>query len=466
MKNNKMNFSVRFCLSMITISFLASVLCVQRAHSYPICVINVGNCISAKSTIVSTSSGIVDLKSPGPGSLIHQSAEACFAAGQEFANKNSCSSPILADFSYSDIESEQAFLLPAVVSVNTLVVSSLTGDATGFHVRFNRNLNAKTLNLYNNQTNLLGVADVSLSNSTSGNIPGSVVLDRDHRGFRFVARGGLLQPTTYTVKLVSATNGVVGLDGALLDGNRDGVAGDSFTGTFIVANEATPVLAIKKFMRGPGQSVDLLVSNPATGSMNLGGLPLGLNLMGIAGVRKLSFDLEYDGSLLSITGAIAGSELPAGATVAMSGADGLRRFEITSSVNLPNISSHLVKIVAHVPASASIGQSQILRVSNVKINGATVSFRADPSVHLVGYFGDTDRSWSYTNADVTLLQRVSVGQDSGFVAYPLIDPILVGDINGSGSFSAIDATRLLQEVNFVNGLASTDRPEIPPVPSP
>jgi hypothetical protein len=54
--------------------------------------------------------------------------------------------------------------------------------------------------------------------------------------------------------------------------------------------------------------------------------------------------------------------------------------------------------------------------------------------------------------------RAVAGLDSGFAAYPMIDPLLIADTTRNGSISSLDATRILQEV------VGLDRPEISPIP--
>ena len=46
---------------------------------------------------------------------------------------------------------------------------------------------------------------------------------------------------------------------------------------------------------------------------------------------------------------------------------------------------------------------------------------------------------SYSAADALRVQRVVVRLDSGFSPYPLVDPLIVGDINGNGRLDAGDA---------------------------
>jgi hypothetical protein len=60
---------------------------------------------------------------------------------------------------------------------------------------------------------------------------------------------------------------------------------------------------------------------------------------------------------------------------------------------------------------------------------------------------------------------VLVKLDSGFAAYPNVDPLIIADINGSGTLTSLDASRVLQEVSYLTGASSVDRLEIPPIPA-
>jgi hypothetical protein len=86
-------------------------------------------------------------------------------------------------------------------------------------------------------------------------------------------------------------------------------------------------------------------------------------------------------------------------------------------------------------------------------------------LHLVAYLGDTSGNAAYSTLDGQQIQRVIVKRDSGFAAYPNVDPLLVADINGSGSLTSIDASRVLQEVSYLTRASTIDRPEIPAIPA-
>jgi hypothetical protein len=48
-------------------------------------------------------------------------------------------------------------------------------------------------------------------------------------------------------------------------------------------------------------------------------------------------------------------------------------------------------------------------------------------LHLVAYVGDGDGNGSYSSNDAVLITRVGLQTDSGFTAYPLVDPVIVAE---------------------------------------
>jgi len=82
----------------------------------------------------------------------------------------------------------------------------------------------------------------------------------------------------------------------------------------------------------------------------------------------------------------------------------------------------------------------VLTVSNVVVKTAsqTLPSIGNSAVHLVAYEGDADGNGVYTSGgDSVELTRVHLGTDSGFPAYPLIDPVILGDVDNPdlGNFS-------------------------------
>ncbi|MBL8339682.1 MAG: hypothetical protein JNM97_23150, partial [Rhodoferax sp.] len=257
----------------------------------------------------------------------------------------------------------------------------------------------------------------------------------------------LLANGSYTVTLDSRANAFVTAQGGLLDGNRDGTAGDNYTGSFSI-NGSGAVLRIGEFSRGPGQAADV----PATAA----GVPI--TLTGATGARAVSFTLAYDPALLQITGVSGGAGIPAGSTVSADfSTPGQVHIALALGDALGAGGLELVRLTAQVPGSAPYGAKQVLDLRDITLDtGATV--RDDDGLHLVAYVGDASGNAKYSTLDVQRIQRAVLHMDSGFGAYPLIDPVVVADINGNGALSSLDAQRVLSEV------MGLDRAEIPAIP--
>jgi RHS repeat-associated protein len=331
-----------------------------------------------------------------------------------------------------------------------LIVSSFQPTSTGFLAEFNRLLDPSSLNLYDTQTSGFGPPDVTLVGAVNGPVTGSLVVDGAARTITFIKTRGPLEPDTYTVTLRSADNGFKDLDGGLLDGNRDGTTGDDYVDTFVVTPSAAVVVSVPDFTRGPGQAVDLLPLGV--------GIPISLN--DGAGVTSVDFALVYDPELLTISAVTPGDSLPPGTVVeADLTTRGMVSVRVVAPAELGAGAIDLVRLMAEVPDTAPYRATHELFFTTVALNGGTLPAVADDGLHLVAYFGDTTGNGTYSALDGQRTLRVAVDLDSGFAAYPLVDPVLVADITANRAISALDATRILQEV------VGLDRPEIPTLPT-
>jgi hypothetical protein len=338
-----------------------------------------------------------------------------------------------------------------------LVVTSATATSTGFSANFNRNLDASTLNLYDVQGQP-EPADVTLVGDTVGAVRGSLVVDPGLRKVTFVCTGGVLQPDTYTVTLRGGANGFQDAAGHPLDGNRDGTPDDDFVDTFTVAPEPV-VVGLPDFTRGPGQQVDV----PADGNGLL--LTLSDARTGGNGIESVVVKIRYDPALLNITAAEPGPDAPGGAMVlADTGTPGLLTLSYSSpGAPLADGTFQFVRLIANVPASANYNSSYLLDLYDLQVTdsaAAMVPATADDALHQVAYFGDATGNEDYSGLDAQRVARVTVGLDTGFDAYPTIDPLIVGDVTGNGAFSGLDAQRIAQMAVSLNPV------EIPPLPQP
>ncbi|HMV69683.1 MAG TPA: cadherin-like domain-containing protein, partial [Myxococcota bacterium] len=190
--------------------------------------------------------------------------------------------------------------LTVVVLPPPLQVTSRHPDANGVAVRFNDRFDSSVIALYGTSE----AADVQLSDAQGTLVPGTLFVDPDGQGLRYVLSGRGWSAGTYHLTLYSGPQAFHSVWSAL-DGNADGLAGDAYGSDFTVAPPPPIRLSWPDFMRGPGQAVE--VPGPSSSSL----LPLTLTSAG--GVRRLEFGVRYDPALLSIADVVAGAGLPGAA---------------------------------------------------------------------------------------------------------------------------------------------------------
>ena len=347
-----------------------------------------------------------------------------------------------------------------------LRVVSLTPGTSGFSVRFNRPVETSQINLYSDTDRpapVLGAPDIRVQAvGATRPLSGSVVFDADKQGFTWVRTGAAFNGGSYDIRLSAAANGFIDQTSAhrRLDGDQDGIAGDDFvTRITIAAPAGIRTLSLPDFMRGPGQPVELQNA----------GLPL--TLSDGAGVRSVRVDIAHSESLLAIGGfTLSASALAAGGIATLTTTPDVTTLTVTFTTALGAGPVALGRLSATVPTTAAYGAGQVLDLRNVVITGnggGTIAARADDAYQLVGYLGDATGNGAYTTLDLARMQPVFArmstpgGYNVGFGAWRLSDPLLVGDVNGNGSFNAIDQLRLFQHLNGASA-ATTGIPVLPP----
>ena len=336
-----------------------------------------------------------------------------------------------------------------------LTVTAFQPEANGFHVQFNRGLDAAAVNLIGTETGGFGPADVTVVGAKSGPVKGSLVVGADGSSLTFVRTGATLAPDTYTVTLRSAANGLKDPAGWMLDGNGNGIMGDDFVTSF-TWTPSPRVLSVPEFARGPGQTIDLPATDPAAG--------IPIQLTGGADVNTVSFDLRFDPGLLSVTG-VSKDAAAVLATAAVDAdlsqaAAGSIHVELTGLTGLPATALTLLHLQASVPATANYGAKHLLDIQNLRFNGGALAGSDDDGMHVVAYLGDADGQPRYSAADALRVQRVIVRLDSGFSPYPMVDPVIVGDVNGNGRLDTVDALLIQRKV------VRLPVPQLPDLPSP
>ena len=187
---------------------------------------------------------------------------------------------------------------------------------------------------------------------------------------------GVLAAGTYTVTFRSAANGFVDALGGLLDGNSDGIAGDNYTNSFVVGTPGT-VVGIPAFARGPGNTV-ILPNNSGSLAGGLAGIPI--NISNGTGVTAGSFTLQYNPSLLSITGATVNAALSGASLSVTTTTDpvntSLNDAVITfSSPTAVGSVKSLGTLQASIPdgAASSYKVKSVLHFTSVQLNGGAIA---------------------------------------------------------------------------------------------
>ena len=347
---------------------------------------------------------------------------------------------------------------------STLQVTSLTPTPSGFDITFNRAPVVADLNLYDGfgaAGGLLNSPDVTLHGATVGDVAGSLVWHADTNTLSFVKTGGTLANDTYTVTVASGLNAVHDAAGHNLDGNGDLIdsqVNDNYVKTFTVNVAAgTRTLTTVDVARGPGQSIDEDPSTPGSG--------LTVSINDAAGVVSVSFDFHFDPLVLTVSGASLAHGLPSDWSMSFGkSADGDLTVLVTGTIPLTGLNVPIAHIDATILKTSVYGSLDELSIDNLAVmtkgtaGVAPVDAIGDAAIHAVAYLGDADGNGIYTGIDSAEIARVVAHTDTGFHAFPNIDPRIIANATATGTLNDTDAAYVAQKSV---GLA---RPEIPDLP--
>jgi VCBS repeat-containing protein len=263
-------------------------------------------------------------------------------------------------------------------------------------------------------------------------------------------------PATLASNIRSALETLVGVGNVTVTGNGF----DPYTVTF-APGVATPgqMTVANNSLTSPNPSI---AANVVPTSFV--GLPIALSDGN--GVQDATFVLNYNADLLTITGGAVNVALPnATLTVVTSGSGSSAQATIAfhSPTPLPAGAVRLGGLVAVVPDAAQYKSKQLLHFSSLSLNGGAIPAIADDGVQAVVFLGDVSGDGLFTSNDSVLLGKTISGSDSGFTAYPVLDPVIVGDIGGNGTLTAAQDGVLLN--NYLAGVAVTQMPNYPGAPS-
>ena len=150
-------------------------------------------------------------------------------------------------------------------------------------------------------------------------------------------------------------------------------------------------------------------------------------------------------NLLQITGVTLGSSLPAGWTLTNNfGVPGSLQISLAGTNPILAGPATLAQIQGEVHGVPRMDR-QILSISSVQLNGGTIPATGEIAIEVTALLGDVDGNGSYSTNDSSMVLSYYIQKFSGFAAFPLVDPVIIGDILGHGKIDPADALGVLEE---------------------
>src|SRR5690606_22009554 len=137
---------------------------------------------------------------------------------------------------------------------------------------------------------IAAVGSISLTGSMTGPITAQLAFDASGTGIVVTRADG--HPLQYDVyDLVLADTAFVSMQGSILDGDANGIAGADYRTTILYAGAAAGSAALPDFMRGPGERVDVPLEAHDG---------LQVRFASNGGVKTMTFTVEFDPALLDL----------------------------------------------------------------------------------------------------------------------------------------------------------------------
>lgn len=309
------------------------------------------------------------------------------------------------------------------IAAATFNIINFTPNSNGFTIQFDQPFNTEVLDL----------SDLSLiRNSTGAKVNGSLVWDKSNLTLSFVQSGGVLSNDVYNLTLISGENSFVSQTGKVLDGNKNGMAGDNFVTQFNIEPNEQRILTVEDFHANKGSKSNLDIS-----------LDDGTN------VTKAEFIVTYNAEILELNDVVINEELAEDWTITTEDITSPGRAIITvqGRTALDSGAIDLVQLQTTIPDNAPYGVSDLISIQNVSLNEGDISAIGNNGLQTVALTGDVDGNGSYSNLDSYQISQMAVGLFDSFEAFPAIDAHLIADVNQDGVISALDSFLVAHEIN-------------------
>ena len=190
---------------------------------------------------------------------------------------------------------------------------------------------------------------------------------------------------------------------------------------------------------------------------NNGAAGIPITLYNAANVTDVTFTLNYNASLLNISGTVFGASSdasdPAATLTLVSNTGGVATFHYTdanpqsATPTSPLVLGDITAVVPSGTGAAALGLYQAkeqLQLGSIVINhgGTSPARSAANGVHVNAYFGDVNGDKVINGLDKLAANTIATGGGTGFSAYAQLDPAIIGDVAGDISVDAGDVSTL------------------------
>jgi len=244
------------------------------------------------------------------------------------------------------------------------------------------------------------------------------------------------------------------------------------------------------FVTATSQLLSSTSPNPVTFALatinaanNIAGNGIPVALSNGQNVTSGSFTLQYNPTLLNITGGVKGAALTAiaGSSFTVTptinnatSASAVISFSSPSKISSTTASLTLGSLLATVPfsATASYGAKQLLHFSSEQLNttaSSNITVTNQDAVEVAAFFGDVnDTGLPFASSGAVGAMGIVAGLNPnavqqtlpGFPLFPNLDPVIIGEVNlgGTTNITSLDTNKMNQQL-------TVGQPTIPWLPA-
>jgi len=148
------------------------------------------------------------------------------------------------------------------------------------------------------------------------------------------------------------------------------------------------------------------------------------------------------------------------ATIDLTTTPGSALLTASGTTPLDGDAQEIFRLTGMVPYSAEYGEMRLLEIGQLSVNSGSIAAIGDRAVQCIALPGDTTGNGAYSGLDAQRISRVMVMLQSGFDAFPMTEPLIIGDASGDNRLNSFDASTVAQAA------VNLPVPQVPALPAP